>query len=141
MSTDAKGGTPATQQAAATEQTPTPQVDAEKEAMKAELEAFKKKEAESEKGKAMATCSAMYKASFGRDATVEEQASYYAMDEAGRKTLESTLAATAKQRDELIASKGLTQEQANGGKEIKPGDGGLLMEAANQLGYLKEGNQ
>lgn len=138
MTTDAKSGTAATTTAAATEQAPAPKVDAEKEAMKVELDALKKREAESEKGKVMAACSTLYKATFGRDATVEEQAGYFEMSDAGRKTLEATLTASAKQRDELVAAKGLTGEQATGGKEIKPGEGGLLFEAANQLGYLKQ---
>lgn len=137
MTTNA--GTAATPTAAATtEQTTTPQVDTEKEAMRVELETLKKKEAESEKGKVMAACSTLYKATFGREATVEEQAGYYEMSEAGRKTLEATLTASAKQRDELVRAKGLTSEQATTGAETKPGDGGLLLEAANQLGYLKQ---
>jgi signal peptide peptidase SppA len=108
---------------------------AENERLTKELADYRAKDAASAKDKLKAEANVAYKAAFGREATVEEQDGYAALDETGRKLVQSNLKESGQNREKLVAAQKLTGEIATEGTVETNKEGNLIVLAARRLGF------
>jgi signal peptide peptidase SppA len=108
-------------------------------AAEAALKATTEAAAKAAKEAAEAECKATVKAHMGREATEKEVSAYAAMSPDQREVFKATHEENSKNRKELIAKTGLTEEQATRKDAEGASHGGdLLMAAAAELGFVKK---
>jgi hypothetical protein len=131
--------TPEQKQAAEKEAAAKLAAQQESDALKAEVKAYRDKEAKEAADKAKAECNLAVKAAFGRDASDGEVSAYQAMDDKGRASYKAILAESSKNRDQLLTKAGLTREQVNDtGLDERSTENNLVVLAARSLGFANQ---